>query len=357
MQEPPLVSSVELLDADWLTQALAGAGSAGRVVAFLSEPIGDGKIGSNHRLFLEWSPPGSGPATVVTKMPSSDPASRATGVGLGIYARETRFYRELAAGAGARAPECHLALVDEATGEFVLLLEDLAPSVQGDQLSGCTRAEAASALEELARLHASHWNKPVPEFVPPGLPCNAEQIQVLYCAIVGAFAERYRDRLSEEVLSTVRRFGEEMPAWGRLASRGPSTLLHGDYRLDNLLFGNGRVAVVDWQMVASGPAASDTSYFLGAGMLPADRRRHEVELLKGYHSRLTSLGGAADWSFEECLAGYRVNSLGGIIMAVVASTMVGAGERSDEMFCVMAERHALHAIDCEAFSLLASVQH
>jgi hypothetical protein len=350
--ELPLVSSVDDLSADWLTIALGRSDRHGRVVSLRHEAIGDGKIGSNHRLFLEWSPPGSGPATVVSKMPSTDPSSRATGVGLGIYVREARFYSELAATIGARAPYCHAVRFDEASGDFVLVLEDLAPAVQGDQLRGCTRLEAAAAMAELDLLHASHWAKPVPEFVPPGLPCNADQIQVFYSAIVEPFCERYRDRLADDVLATVRRFGDEMSAWGRLASAGPWTLLHGDFRLDNLLFGGGRVGVVDWQVVATGPAMFDVAYFLGAGLLPKDRRLHEIDLLRAYHARLAASGAIGEWSFDECLAGYRLNSLGGIIMAVIAATMVGADERSDEMFCVMAERHATHAVDCEAFSLL-----
>ncbi len=357
----PLPASIEQLDAAWLTAALDGSdqpGSSeqshrrGRVVSVRHEPIGDGKIGSNHRLYLEWSPPGSGPATLVSKMPSTDPASRATGVGLGIYVREARFYSELAASSGARAPYCHAASFDEASGDFVLVLEDLAPAVQGDQLKGCTRGEAAAAMVELDLLHASHWAKPVPDFVPPGLPCNAEQIQVLYSAIVGPFCDRYAGRLAPDVIGTARRFGDEMQAWGRQASQGPWTLLHGDFRLDNLLFGAGRVGVVDWQVVATGPAMFDVAYFLGAGLLPEDRRKHEIELLRAYHARLAASGTIGDWSFDDCLTGYRLNSLGGIIMAVVAATMVGADDRSDEMFCVMAERHAAHAIDCEAFSLL-----
>jgi len=354
----PLVSAPEELDAAWLTAAISPAPGA-RVVSVRSDPIGDGKIGSNIRIFLDWAPVASGPPSVVAKLPSSDPASRTTGISLGIYVRETRFYRELARRVGARTPHCYAALVDESTSDFVLLLEDLAPAVVGDQLAGCSPAEAEAALAELALLHASHWCRPVPEFAPPGLPCTAADIQPFYCMLLDSFCEKYAGRLSQEVLDTVRRFGEEMAAWGQVATASsPTALLHGDYRLDNLLFSAGRVAVVDWQMVASGPPMSDTAYFLGAGLLPADRLQHEVELLRGYHSRLVAAAPqAVGWTFDDCVREYRLHSLGGIIMAVVASAMVGAGERSDEMFATMAERHARHALDCDAFGLLAAVPH
>ena len=44
--------------------------------------------------------------------------------------------------------------------------------------------------------------------------------------------------------------------------------MHGDYRLDNLLFGeDGTVTVLDWQTVSWGPPLVDASYFIG-GCLP-----------------------------------------------------------------------------------------
>ena len=351
------MSSVEQLDPAWLTDALRGSFPESAVVGVRSEAIGDGKIGSNHRLYLDWSGPGTAPATVVAKLPSSDPASRATGVGLGLYGREVGFYRELAARAACRTPACHVALTDSSTGDFVLLLEDLAPATAGDQLAGCSPRQAEAALDELALLHASHWDEPLPEFVPPGLAENAAEIQLLYSSLVDGFSDRYRGRLTPEVLDTVRRFGDEMVVWGTVAAAGPPALLHGDFRLDNLLFGNGRVAVVDWQVVATGSAAFDTAYFIGAGMLPGPRRLHELGLLHRYHARLTSTPETAAWTFDDCARAHRVSSLGGLIMAVIAAMMVGPGERSDEMFCVMAERHAEHAADCEAFDLLGPVTH
>jgi aminoglycoside phosphotransferase (APT) family kinase protein len=60
---------------------------------------------------------------------------------------------------------------------------------------------------------------------------------------------------------------------------GPRAVQHGDYRLDNMLFGTAEgghpLAVVDWQTVVWGPPAFDASYFLGAGLPVDDRRRHE----------------------------------------------------------------------------------
>src|SRR5690606_17604900 len=83
----------------------------------------------------------------------------------------------------------------------------------------------------------------------------------------------------------------------------PWTVAHGDFRVDNLLFGGDRVAVVDWQTVAHGPGLADLAYFLGASLPVEDRRAHERDLVAGYHQRLTA--GGVDLDFDDCWAGYR----------------------------------------------------
>ncbi|PRC52853.1 phosphotransferase, partial [Mycobacterium sp. ITM-2017-0098] len=53
-------------------------------------------------------------------------------------------------------------------------------------------------------------------------------------------------------------------------------LVHGDFRLDNMLFGqegaDRPLTVVDWQTVTWGPAFTDVAYFLGCA-LPIEQRR------------------------------------------------------------------------------------
>ena len=82
-------------------------------------------------------------------------------------------------------------------------------------------------------------------------------------------------------------------------------VVHGDYRLDNLLFDDGRgtVAVVDWQMAAHGPALGDVAYFVGAGLLPDDRRAHERDLVATYHRALDAHG-VTGYGADDCWGDY-----------------------------------------------------
>ena len=56
----------------------------------------------------------------------------------------------------------------------------------------------------------------------------------------------------------------------------------------------------------------------------------------------------ADWVWNE----YRRNAFGGVIMAVVASQVVGGSERSEAMFAAMATRHLQHCIDLDSLDVI-----
>ena len=81
----------------------------------------------------------------------------------GVYRSEVRFYTEIADTVDVRAPACFYAEMStdpDRPGDFTLLLEDLAPRRQGDQIAGCTVEQARDAVLNLAGLHAPRWCDP-----------------------------------------------------------------------------------------------------------------------------------------------------------------------------------------------------
>jgi len=135
----------------------------------------------------------------------------------------------------------------------------------------------------------------------------------------------------------------------------PFTVQHADYRLDNMLFGTTEggypLAVVDWQTVVWGPPLADASYFLGAGLMPDDRRRHERPLLRLYYDALRARG-VDGFSWERCWRDYRRYAFSGFLIAVAASMVVVQTERGDEMFLTMARRHGAQILDLDATKFL-----
>jgi len=351
MEKTFIPTTPDAITADWLTDALGAP-----VTSVEKEMVGTGQMGDSVRLALEYDSGSTGPASVVAKLPALDPTSRATAAAVRSYEIEVSFYRELAPELPVRAPRCHLALHDPVSDDFILLLEDLAPARQGDQLAGCSIDQAAIAVEELPRLHAPRWGDPALEQLPwlnRSSPESAVMMTMLVTGLYDGFRTRYVDRLDPDVFKLCERFIPRLSAY--VTERpGPWTVAHGDYRLDNLLFGTDEggppVAVVDWQTVALGPGIADLSYFIGAGLLPADRRTHEDALVRSYDAGMRAMGVDLDW--DDCWQQYRRHTFSGLVMAVAASMLVEQTARGDDMFMAMANRHGRHALDLEAEALL-----
>jgi aminoglycoside phosphotransferase (APT) family kinase protein len=169
------------------------------------------------------------------------------------------------------------------------------------------------------------------------------------------FQRRYDAELTAEVREAGSQLVDHLAGYV-LAETSPWTVVHGDYRLDNLLFADGPgappVAVVDWQTVTHGPGVQDVSYFIGAGLLPDARREVERDLVRSYHEGLLAAG-VEGYGWEACWYEYRRQTWAGLVMAIVASMLVERTERGDRMFMAMATRHAGHALDHDAGALLA----
>jgi hypothetical protein len=156
---PPLVADPRAVTADWLTEVLRFSGAIDEATAvsrFAATSVGTGQVGAIVRFDLTYGE-GSGPASVIGKFASPDPESSAIGVQGRTYEIEVQFYSELAHTVDVARPRCHFAAVELGTPNVVLVLDDLSPAVQGDQIAGCTADQAALAVEQAARLHGPRW--------------------------------------------------------------------------------------------------------------------------------------------------------------------------------------------------------
>ncbi|HMK10079.1 MAG TPA: hypothetical protein VK461_00710, partial [Acidimicrobiales bacterium] len=111
--------------------------------AALTVPLSDGGVsGDLARLHLDDG------STLIAKRPARDPIVRERQRALGMYAREARFYAELAPRVPLRTPACVSA------SEDLILLEDLAPAVPGTFSDGLTVEQVDAIVSDFARLHA-----------------------------------------------------------------------------------------------------------------------------------------------------------------------------------------------------------
>lgn len=69
-------------------------------------------------------------------------------------------------------------------------------------------------------------------------------------------------------------------------AQAPTTLLHNDLRLDNVLFSGTECAFIDFQLVRKGPAAQDIAYFITSAVAADAAPEVRDRILAAYHNAL-----------------------------------------------------------------------
>ena len=350
---PPIVDVVDEIDAHWLTVALRQSGIAATVRSVTSEPVGTGQMGSCFRLRIDYAD-GDGPARLIVKLPASDAQTRAAGA-LG-YRCETSFYRDYAQLIKARLPECFLTAADPANNGFTLLLEDLAPAEPGDQIAGCSVDRALAAAVNVAGLHAPTWNDPSIrelDWLIPDLTAMPDFTAQLLANATAQFLERYS--VETTTASMLQQFSDRFVEWAT-GRPEPFSLLHSDYRLDNLLFAPpgapDPVIAVDWQVVTVGLPLRDVTLLVATGLSIEDRRTGDRAIVDAYHQRLMQLG-VDDYDIARCWDDYRYALFQAPFITLLGALVAQTSERGDRMFTIMADRSAAAIKDLDAFSLLS----
>ena len=311
----PLPASPEELTADWLTSVLNAPGLEPNIVQSCDvELLGgeQGMTGQLARLRLRYQDDrGELPPTLIAKFSAAEPAARAMINALGHYEREVGFYEELSSRTPVPTPHCYYTHLDSETGFALLVLEDLARARNGNSIAGCSVDEVSRVLFTLATLHATWWQAVD--------LANASWLRLRFLlapeAMVGAFSDAwpsFLQKLSIPVTSQIREMeswiGQNLPAAATtLFESGPRTLIHNDVQADNLFFGEagGEVIVIDWQMATYARCVIDVADWVRGQLEPEVRRTAEPQLLRLYHGALVA-NGVQDYTFERCLADYRL---------------------------------------------------
>ncbi len=328
-----------------------------KVEAVSPTRIGHGMVGDNFRFSVFYDrEEEAAPRTLVGKFPSANEDSRNAAKLYSLYLHEIFFYQRVVQTVDIACPTTYVAEIDVETQDFCLLMEDLGPAEQGDQLGGCSPGTAADVLLQAAALHAPRWGDrslQAQEWL--ARDPNIRIFIAAYPQLFSVFRERYTGILEDRHIAIGEALLRSLPAYYD-QHQPPWTIVHNDFRLDNMLFkakgGQLPVVTLDWQTTSFGPGAADASYFLGAGLLEADREKNEKQLVREYHAALRA-GGVSDYSWEQCWHDYRLFALSGYLMAVSAAGSVGRTERGDELFLTMARRHGNQILCLESLGLIA----
>ncbi|AZG48261.1 hypothetical protein D7316_04878 [Gordonia insulae] len=339
---PGIPTAVDDLTASWLSELLRSEGHDVEIVSLGVEPVGSGQMAGSFRLIPTYARPVDLPPTLVAKIAIGDRSQRE--FASGVFRNEVLFYRRLAPTLSAPVPRCHASALSVDSTEFVLLLEDMAPAVQGDQIAGCSPEQALAAAIAAAGMHAPRWCDTTLLDLP-GLSLPTHDDRVLMDSVLEPMAETFRARfqLSGRPAAAVDWL---VATGGEWLERRPSrfALIHGDLRVDNLLFGpDGSVTIIDWQTITVGNPLRDIAFLLSTSLTVDDRRAHERDILLAYHRRLGALG-VTDYTFDDCWSDYVDSLIQAPMIIVFGCGAAMPTERGDRMFTTMLERAAA-AID------------
>ncbi len=329
------------LTAEWFTQILARGATVAEVRC---EEIGVdvGFMGEVHRCHLTWEPHAGGgdaaalPASVIVKTPTQIPENFAAGDALRSYEREIVVYQKLRPTLGVPMPGYYhgamdpdpapwmqrplfflfdhlsirginwviaqfLKLSGKSKRRYILVIEDIADARPPTQMLGGSLDDARRALEVLAQFHAANWMRSdTTEHYQYIFPVDTVPRvgQASYVRNRDEFVARFGPMLHDGVLERLDAIQEHVPEVCSALAAEPWTLLHGDYRLDNVLFRpNGETVVLDFQGLCSGRPAVDVAYFITTA-LTAEHRDEEAALLRSYHDALVAAG-VSSYSFDE----------------------------------------------------------
>ncbi len=300
---------------------------------------GHGFMGQLARVTVRSSDP-TAPRSVIVKLPTSDPGGHFIGELMRVWEREHYFYRDVAPHLNIRVPKALCNLNDPPC----LVLEDLSPAVPGDHVAGATLDQAQRSIDLLSRHHAAWFEHPLLSTFTwmPGL----DDPSILTLGDTFAmgwpmFLERFDGQLPTRCLRWCEQFVEGIPEWIAGHYKDPVTIIHGDFRLDNLFFlDDGNVAVIDWQMSMRAPGQSDLVYFCANNLSVELRREHERALINRYVAGLHAAGVPSNAvTLDGVLRGY----LEGLLFYAVSFgasllTIDPANERGAALFDALVRR-------------------
>lgn len=347
-----LPNSLEAIDAPWVNAALA-LRYPGTVVAGLRH----GKVirgtATKVQLLLDYAAAGNPhglPASMWFKAGleahSSDEAQRS------VYAGEAAFYRDIAGRLQVDCPAAYAAHVDPATGDSMLLLEDLL--IDGATFGSPDRpldvAQAARVMTVLARLHGQFWGgEALREFgwLQGGGPLLRGGIVDLMLSepVWERALSLPRGRFITGPLRDRERMHRQIVRLLEHDARHAHCLVHADPHLGNLFFRrDGSPAYLDWQTTALGFWAHDVACFVTTSLTIADRRHAERDLLAHYVAQLAEQG--IELAMEQAWLEYRRHALW-----YFTWTMCPPELQPEEFCCINGERATAALLDLGTLDL------
>jgi aminoglycoside/choline kinase family phosphotransferase len=349
------------LDAAWFTTTLRNAGKLADNVTVTSATLSalsaaDGMMSQVMRCTLTYDGLTDAPKTIVVKGATSDAHRRFIAQVGNMYLREVRFYQHLAAEAPVRIPGGIFADIDPETADFVLVLEDVGQLRSIDQVAGATADEAVRAIRCMAQWHAKWWGSPKLDALSEHFYAwNGEFNKGAFPMVFGqnwsTAKEAYADRLPPEIVHIGDHFVENV---NRILDdlMEPNTLVHSDFRADNLMLDGNEIVLIDFQLVSVGCGMLDFAFFVGQSLTVEFRTANFDALLTIYLAELAAHG--VEFSRADALDKYKRALVFGLAWPVsLSGSLAQLDDRGKALAYAMLDRFVRAVMDSGAHLLRA----
>ena len=265
---------------------------------------------------------------------------------LGLW-REAEFYHRFGQNMGSEIPRVVFAHGDSATGQKVLLMEDVGRGIQtglffgpgsphnwGKDLGKIVNSipnppSAEDVARETflmaARLHAKFWGSS--QLQGHSWLRGSTWVESAWRAAQNQSADSWTKCKSKEVCPNLKwdpelvatvdaslRLGQDWELFQKEFQARAFTLVHGDFHPANMMWLKHvdparPLVVLDWELVGVGSGPQDLAQFLISHMNPVARKECEERLVRLYFNTLQSLG-VADYTWESCWRDYVAGGAG-----------------------------------------------
>ena len=359
----PLPNSAADVTNEWLTEVLHQSGAlapGGSVIGIERRPLaeGVGMMSDLARLIPSYDGDKQGaPASLVGKFQAHNKTNREVAAKYDIYRREVLYYAELDPVCAAHGPTIYLSVIDP-DNTFVILMEDLSDYHIGDQIIGATLADTTTCIDELAKLHASFWNKVAGIDWLPHIAGSQHAMNMQVGAQAGwdTMLKVFGDFIPDSIKAARDPIQKAIAPLQERLHAPPITLIHGDFRMDNLFFGktpdHHPLVILDWQGPLCGRGMQDVAQLLGQSTQIEVRRTHQRDLVQHYIDALAA-NGVSDYGFDTAWEDYRVATLNSwAYVVVVSGTLDPSNERGFAWMSKMVKRNATAIEDLACLELL-----
>ncbi|MBL7174713.1 MAG: phosphotransferase [Desulfobacteraceae bacterium] len=346
MEKQLIPIGIEDITSQWLTGALTESGvlKENAVKSVERNIIGEGQgyVGILARLSIEYEQPDQSlPQTMIAKIPTRETKSRMITEAFWNYERENRLYEEILPQLSMRTPHCFYSNFDRGKGEkwmnkvygryrslpkslvglyfiyaglrnlrmkrrYILLLEDFGDLEQISHLEGCTIEDAKMVMKPLGIAHAELWESPLlNKFWLKDHGDFSNMIAFLSNRWQPIIKKTHPGKISPKMQAFFDWLNKNNKKLDEYTKTRPHTLIHTDYRLDNIFFDRekGEIAVIDWQATCPGLGLFDIAFFILNNCDTPLNQEQTEELVTIYHQGLVE-GGLSNYSLDECMSDY-----------------------------------------------------